>query len=693
MNHVVVVVVVVVGALALASAGCQGCGDPLHPFVSEDDTPKRRDPPETGPSPRLCPPSSTVLDFGVVDVGAAPSLTFRAENCGTAPLTIEGASIESAEGPYALNTAFVAEVVLEVGDGFDFEVAFSPVAAGLVSGSLSIETTAGLGVVSLVGTGRTTGAGCGDGVLDDGERCDPGIGGGAGSCPSSCAASDACVSRTLVGGACDRRCVDEWLGAVNDDGCCLGDEYRDIDSDCGAAEFCATTPFAAEVFWKWDDAPALLLAPMSATPLVLQLTDDDGDGDTDADDVPDVFMLMFGMPGLVPNGDGMPSTIAAVSGDSGATIFVKETTAQHLSPMATPAAADLDGDGSVEIVAVRLAEDNTVDGLVAFSRTGDVVWESDLIESGGRLMEMAGGPAIADVDGDGDAEITFGPRLFDHQGHIVWSHPSENDNGDIIATFSVFVDVDPEPGLEILEGGTLYSATGEVLWANDSVGYPYSVVADCDADGKADILLVGQNDMVLLDDAGEIKAGPRPSAGRYPPAAGDVDGDGRAEFVIPGAARIVAIDCHLDEVSAGTILDLSGACAPVLFDFDGDGALEIVHADEHKLHVFDGRNGTELFEQTRNSATGTEGVAVADIDHDGHAEIIVPQGTRFGDHGVVTLKSAGDPWMASPSIWNQHVFHPGLINEDQSLPPYAPTWFGFNAMRAQRALGDGACGP
>jgi len=50
---------------------------------------------------------------------------------------------------------------------------------------------------------------------------------------------------------------------------------------------------------------------------------------------------------------------------------------------------------------------------------------------------------------------------------------------------------------------------------------------------------------------------------------------------------------------------------------------EVVYADERRLRVFDGVDGTVVFETEVGSATRLEYPIVADVDIDGKAEIVV----------------------------------------------------------------------
>jgi len=76
---------------------------------------------------------------------------------------------------------------------------------------------------------------CGDGFLDPGERCDPGIKAGPGICPFRCDDGIACTTDLLVGSAdtCDARCEQAPNTKCEDqDGCCPSTCNALTDSDC-----------------------------------------------------------------------------------------------------------------------------------------------------------------------------------------------------------------------------------------------------------------------------------------------------------------------------------------------------------------------------------------------------------------------------------------------------------------------------
>lgn len=82
-------------------------------------------------------------------------------------------------------------------------------------------------------TVNNTSSQCGNGVLEPGESCDPGIEDGDGACPTSCSAP-ACTTVSLTGSAddCSARCEATPVQCINDDGCCPAGCEASTDNDC-----------------------------------------------------------------------------------------------------------------------------------------------------------------------------------------------------------------------------------------------------------------------------------------------------------------------------------------------------------------------------------------------------------------------------------------------------------------------------
>src|SRR5262249_31880458 len=83
-----------------------------------------------------------------------------------------------------------------------------------------------------------------------------------------------------------------------------------------------------------------------------------------------------------------------------------------------------------------------------------------------------------------------------------------------------------------------------------------------------------------------------------------------------------------------TLVDKSsGVSTAAAFDFDGDGAVELVERDECWLHIWDGRTGKVRAAVPVASRTGYEGPTIADVGGGGPARVL-GGGGRGRPHGA-----------------------------------------------------------
>ena len=127
--------------------------------------------------------------------------------------------------------------------------------------------------------------------------------------------------------------------------------------------------------------------------------------------------------------------------------------------------------------------------------------------------------------------------------------------------------------------------------------------------------------------------------------------------------------------------DSSGSTAVTVFDFNGDGVSELAYRDTINMRVMYGGPiayaPAGVNTSNRNyasfgctSPTMNEGPAVADVDDDGAAELLV----LCGSSTTATLKvfeSSGASWRQSRAVWNQPIFSPGSINKSGEVFPVA----------------------
>ncbi|MEO1482538.1 MAG: FG-GAP-like repeat-containing protein [Myxococcota bacterium] len=128
--------------------------------------------------------------------------------------------------------------------------------------------------------------------------------------------------------------------------------------------------------------------------------------------------------------------------------------------------------------------------------------------------------------------------------------------------------------------------------------------------------------------------------------------------------------------------DSSELTGSSVFDFNGDGAAEVVYNDECEFRVYDGLNGNVLFNEFSESRTRIEYPVVSDIDNDGNAEIVFGTSNESGfcsdnedaryNAGVEVWGDAGDFWVSARRTWNQHAYHVTNITENSQVPRFEP---------------------
>jgi hypothetical protein len=118
------------------------------------------------------------------------------------------------------------------------------------------------------------------------------------------------------------------------------------------------------------------------------------------------------------------------------------------------------------------------------------------------------------------------------------------------------------------------------------------------------------------------------------------------------------------------VTDKTGATGASTFDFDGDGILEVVYIDEVEMIAYNGTDGTIKFHSTEHgSDTMYDYPVIADVDADGHAEIVVVHDGYSS--GLSVYGDATDSWAPARSVWNQHAYTITNIDDDLSVPTTA----------------------
>ena len=408
----------------------------------------------------------------------------------------------------------------------------------------------------------------------------------------------------------------------------------------------------------------------------------------------------------------------------------------------SPAVGDLDGDGRAEIVALRRPN-----GLIAWrwdpaSDSFVQLWQSAVCNTDGTRREDPiehenrwTSVSIHDLDDDGTPEILDDHAIYDANGCLMYEGVPGR-FGYALGGIAVVADVDEDGRMELVGGDSVWQWNGatRTLEAESYVSmsqtrghvavadfgnYPVAALGGRDV---AEIAVVSLGEVRVQTVDGTVVFGPIPIPfdPMFPdggtggaPTVSDFDGDGRAEIAAAGGSRYAVFD--LDCVAGGDAArcgartetngilwaqpsqdQTSNVTGSSVFDFDADGAAEVIYADECFLRIYEGATGDIVYSAPRSSATAYENPVIADVDGDFHTEIVAsandyvlmglgcpaedplrPATSYSPRRGIVVLRDAMDRWAASRRIWSQHAYaitHVGDLGEIPRSSDVAMNW-------------------
>ncbi|MFO7563971.1 MAG: VCBS repeat-containing protein [Enhygromyxa sp.] len=455
---------------------------------------------------------------------------------------------------------------------------------------------------------------------------------------------------------------------------------------------------APVVAWTWTGPGGE--DSVLTTPLVANLDDDNGDGFVDLCDTPDIVVAAVDLP--PGKSDLWPAGHLHVIAGDGSGSFVIPT---PIDAAINPALGDLDGDGVPELVAAQALAPNSPYAiserrLVALSAAGELLW------TGEHLQASRGGGAIAlaDLDGDGSPEILAPEYVATAEGALAWTIP----NPPLSFSMPVAVDLDLDGELEVLFGASAYTADG--TWLFTAGGVPQNrgsvAVANFDDDPHPEIYMQFDGQHGVFDHEGTLTALCPTAAielavlGGYPVAVHDLDGDGRAELVFGLQSRFFVLgvedgSCSL-RWSEKVDTDI-GSSSGTVFDLLGDGTAEAIYADRSRVQLFSD-TGELLFVAPRSARESITNPIVADVDGDGAAEIVIVSSEPVAGEAedaspsptLLVLENADDRLAPTRRVWNQHTYHHSNISEGARVPvEEAPHWLLENSFRSNSPTESG----
>ena len=314
---------------------------------------------------------------------------------------------------------------------------------------------------------------------------------------------------------------------------------------------------------------------------------------------------------------------------------------------------DFDGDGKREIIFGT--QDIKRVGCANYDGTLRWIWPT---LDKAAWAEMIRPACIADVNGDGKAEITFSSRNDDSIASLTWEGKERfckmkwKNNPGTFAGGPIVRDFYPEhPGLEITFGGNGWWAMlkndGEEIWqiplASDTDFVPNA--QDIDKDGEIEILVVSRGvkeGIRVLSPEGVEEwrfGGPGVMAGGmwYQPTVCDINNDSDWEILLGSA------DASGDQIPTGRMFCLSFystelwryalpddgregkfiRCQPAVGDVNKDGFLEVAfQAGSPGFFYLLDHDGKLIWKKNTTTSAGY-GVSMADVNNDGNLEILL----------------------------------------------------------------------
>lgn len=441
--------------------------------------------------------------------------------------------------------------------------------------------------------------------------------------------------------------------------------------------------FKPKLKWQWNGSSAYpSYNQVMMAPVVGRIIDTNGDGKIDELDTPSVVFTTFRSFNYFYEG-----VIRVVDGATGAELMSIVDDQDGVAGIGGLALADLDGDGKPEIIGM------TQNGkVIVFRNNGQKLWTSTNVFNNQGNSDIWATPAVADINGDGKPAIVVSKTVLNADGSIRWQGQGSNCGCVNRATLSVSVvsDLFATGTQNVIVGGAVYSSSGQLLWEGLD---GYAAIGDFEGNGEPAIVISGNNYnyVAMYNRTGQLKwRVALPGGGGGPPTIADADGDGRVDIGIAGSNAYTVLrgdgSVLWSKPSQDNSSQITGS---TFFDFNGDGSSEVLYADELKMRAFQGGTGELLWSLPNPSGTALEYPVVADVDNDGHADfVLVANNYAFsGVSGVRVFQDENNQWLPARTVWNQHAYSINNINDDLTVPRNpVPSWQTHNTFRLNKRI-------
>ena len=449
--------------------------------------------------------------------------------------------------------------------------------------------------------------------------------------------------------------------------------------------------------------------------------------DVNDDGIPEVVFNSY--PGNSYEGNG---TLRILNGQTGQLLAYSDSTVNtdggsqvaigKLYPEGTQAPADkpdIDISGLQIVTCIR--DTDNYFKIAAFNHKAEMLWMHDSVDHNECGQS---GPGIADFNGDGKPEVFSRYNVYNGQTGELIARNNCGDNLHVHAAcdYPLAADLDGDGIVELVGGNVAYKVDFnahelvQLYKSKNSDGYP--AIADINLDGKPEIFVVlvkGANApgeiMAYNADFTNFWDAPKKHDGGTKggaPTIANINDTPEPELTFAGETAYLAYDYQGNLLWKRATHDRkSSKTGSTVFDFDGDGKAEIVYNDEFFLRVYDGTSGDTRFCKCNTSGTHYEYPVIADVNLDGHAEIIVAANTtlvstkykgcnipedylaenglddcvkqileseneadRDASQGVRVFSSPDQDWIDTRKIYNQHAYSITNVNDNGLIPAH-----------------------
>ncbi|MCK7595043.1 FG-GAP repeat domain-containing protein [Pseudomarimonas salicorniae] len=346
------------------------------------------------------------------------------------------------------------------------------------------------------------------------------------------------------------------------------------------------------------------------------------------------------------------------------------------------ALADLDGDGDADLVIGADGNGDRFyrnDGSGGFHGSGIVLWPG---------IQRSESLRVGDIDGDGHADVVaarFGTNdlLYRNLGNgsFAAGEPISSDR-DMTRALAVG-DVDGDGDLDLAFGGEgINAAASATASRRVSKGNEGPVLRLYLNDGDGGFPASGTPVGTIGD-----------THGIFDLAFGDLDGDGDLDLVAARQQRNrVFLNDGSGQFDTGTPLgvETDQTLSIALGDVDGDGDLDIVAGNPSRLNRLYRNDGSAGFpavgEALGAEVDATSGVALVDIDGDGDLDLLV---ANRGADDRLYLNDGDGLFPTVRSIGESEVFSEALLVGDLDRDGDADVFFGNRSAPSRVYFNDG----